>query len=87
MIPEDIFLSPGWARGLLLGHVTVLVLFGSLRWLSRQGGLFNVLDRGLRRPFHSAARVPLTPDCETRNSMQRLMLIDSDRRRNSAIYF
>lgn len=62
-IPEDIFLSPQLAKGLLLGHVSVLVCFGLFRWCNNDGGVWSVLERGLRRPHLPAALVPLSADC------------------------
>ena len=64
MVPEDIFLSQGWARGLMVGHLSLLILFGLSRWCKQDGGIWVVLDRTLRRPTLPAGIVPVTPDCE-----------------------
>lgn len=64
MVPEDTFLSQGWARGLLIGHLSLLILFGLSRWCKQDGGIWVVLDRTLRRPTLPAGIVPVTPDCE-----------------------
>lgn len=64
MVPEDTFLSEGWARGLLIGHLSLLILFGLFRWCKQDGGIWIVLDRTLRRPTLPAGIVPVTPDCE-----------------------
>ncbi|KAH7915011.1 mannosyltransferase [Hygrophoropsis aurantiaca] len=61
-IGEDTFLSPGWARGLLLGHLSGLVLFALFKWCNGDGGVFNVLSRGLRRPALPAGLAPVSPD-------------------------
>jgi len=46
MVGEEMFLSKGWARGLLVGHLGVLVVFGLTRWT---GGIREI-ERGLRNP-------------------------------------
>ncbi|KIK59804.1 glycosyltransferase family 58 protein [Collybiopsis luxurians FD-317 M1] len=62
MIPEDIFLSKGWARGLLIGHLSVLVIFGLSRWCKKDGGVWAVLNRAIRRPTLPAGIAPVTPN-------------------------
>ncbi|KAJ3796717.1 glycosyltransferase family 58 protein [Lentinula aff. detonsa] len=62
IVPEDTFLSPGWARGLLIGHLSVLIIFGLTCWCKEDGGLWVVLGRALRRPTLPAGVVPVTPD-------------------------
>ncbi|KAH7923869.1 mannosyltransferase [Leucogyrophana mollusca] len=61
-IDEITFLSAGWARGLLLGHLSVLVAFGLFRWCRSDGGVATVLSRGLRRPALPAGLAPVSPD-------------------------
>ncbi len=62
-VDEETFLSSAWARGLLLGHLGVLVLF-AFRWCRRdQGGAWVVLRRGLGRPFEAPAKTGVTSDC------------------------
>ncbi|KIM80719.1 glycosyltransferase family 58 protein [Piloderma croceum F 1598] len=61
-IREDLFLSPQWAKGLLIGHMSVLVTFGLFRWCKSGGGVWKVLDRGLRRPMLPAGLAPVTAD-------------------------
>ena len=65
-LDEDTFLSPGLATGLLIGHVSVLVAFGWLRWCSKDGGVVKVIDRGLRRPSLPASPVPISGDGQSR---------------------
>ena len=48
-VPEDIFYSKEFSYLLLAGHIFTLVLFG-VRWCSRDGGVFKVIGRALRRP-------------------------------------
>ncbi|KAJ3778226.1 glycosyltransferase family 58 protein [Lentinula raphanica] len=62
MVPEDTFLDQGWARGLLIGHLSVLILFGITRWCKKDGGVWVVLDRAIRRPNLPAGVAPVTPD-------------------------
>jgi alpha-1,3-mannosyltransferase len=73
-IPEEIFLSPGWAKSLLVGHASVLIAFAVFRWCRRDGGAWVVLDRGLRRPGLPTCVIPVNPD---RRFM--LFLCESDR--------
>ncbi|KIL00104.1 glycosyltransferase family 58 protein [Paxillus rubicundulus Ve08.2h10] len=61
-VDEQTFLSPSWAKGLLLGHITVLVVFGLFRWCRGGGGVASVLSRGFRRPMLPAALSPVPPD-------------------------
>ncbi|TFK54964.1 mannosyltransferase [Heliocybe sulcata] len=61
-IDEDVFLSPGWARGLLLGHVMTLCAFGLFKWCRQDGGALATLGRGLRRPTLPAHLAPVTAD-------------------------
>ena len=61
---EDLFLSPAWAKGLLVGHVTTLALFGLFKWCRSDGGVWSVLERGLRQPLRAPSAAPLTADRE-----------------------
>ncbi|RDB24043.1 putative Dol-P-Man:Man(5)GlcNAc(2)-PP-Dol alpha-1,3-mannosyltransferase [Hypsizygus marmoreus] len=61
-VDEKIFLSRQWALGLLVGHVSVLVLFGLFKWCRDDGGVWRVLDRGLRQPHLPAGIAPTTAD-------------------------
>lgn len=63
-VSEETFLSPMWSKGLLFLHLATLVVFG-LRWCGRDGGVFSVLGRGLRRPTLPPNLVPLSADCES----------------------
>ena len=62
-VDEQTFLSPMWARSLLLGHITVLVAFGLYKWCQSDGGALTVIRRGLRRPSRPAGLSPVSPDC------------------------
>jgi alpha-1,3-mannosyltransferase len=63
-VDEATFLSRPWSQTLLLGHLSTLVAFGTLKWCRKNGGVSQVLSRGLRKPFSPAALKPLTADCE-----------------------
>lgn len=63
-LDEQTFLSPSWARGLLVGHVTILVAFGLFRWCRSDGGVALVLRNGFRRPMLPATLSPVSADCE-----------------------
>jgi alpha-1,3-mannosyltransferase len=66
-VDERTFLSSAWAKGLLLGHVTVLIAFGLFRWCRSDGGVAGVLVRGFRRPTLPAGLAPVGPDCQSRS--------------------
>ncbi|RPD66293.1 glycosyltransferase family 58 protein [Lentinus tigrinus ALCF2SS1-7] len=59
---EELFLSPAWAKGLLVGHITTLALFGLFKWCRSDGGVWNVLERGLRQPLRAPSAASLTAD-------------------------
>lgn len=61
-IDEETFLSPRWAKALVVGHVSTLIAFGLFKWCYRDGGVWKVLDRGIRRPTLPAGLAPVTAD-------------------------
>ncbi|TDL27387.1 glycosyltransferase family 58 protein [Rickenella mellea] len=61
-INEEIFLSPEWAKGLLIGHVCVLMAFAAVKWCRQDKGLFGVISRGLVHP--SEPPVTVTPSAD-----------------------
>ncbi|KAJ3566674.1 hypothetical protein NP233_g6848 [Leucocoprinus birnbaumii] len=61
-VDEPTFLSPTFSLSLLIGHLSVLVAFGFFKWCAPDGGIWKVLDRGLRRPLSPAGLAPTTPD-------------------------
>ena len=64
-IEEDVFLSSRFAITLLVGHATVLILFGLFKWCELDGGVYRVLSRGFRRPLHPPAALDkVDADCE-----------------------
>ncbi|KAI0748277.1 glycosyltransferase, partial [Daedaleopsis nitida] len=62
---EELFLSSAWARGLLAAHVATLALFALFRWCRSDGGVWTVLDKGLRQPLRAPAVAPLSADYVT----------------------
>ncbi|KAL1745653.1 glycosyltransferase family 58 protein [Schizophyllum fasciatum] len=58
-ISEETFLSPRFAKILLVGHVSVLIAFGLFRWCRADGGVARVLGRGFRRPGLPAGLAPV----------------------------
>jgi len=61
-IDERTFLSPQWAKALLIGHISTLVAFGLARWCKSDGSVWKVLGRGFRRPTLPAGLAPVTAD-------------------------
>lgn len=61
-IDEKTFLSPGWAIGLLIGHVSTLAAFAAFRWSRRDGGIVSLVRRGFVRPNDGAALQPVSSD-------------------------
>jgi len=47
---EDIFLSPLWAKALLLGHLLTVLAFANFRWCREDGGLLMLLMNSLQNP-------------------------------------
>ena len=60
----DVFLSSRFAMALLVGHATVLILFGLFKWCKLDGGVYRVLSRGIRRPLYPPALGRVDADCE-----------------------
>lgn len=54
-VPEDVFLSKKFALSLLLGHLSVLALFGFFRWFKSDEGLIPTVRRALAMPFRRAS--------------------------------
>lgn len=49
-VPETIFLSRQWAYALLAGHVCTLCLFAGFKWCRSDGGVVELLIRGIKYP-------------------------------------
>lgn len=63
IINEETFLSPLWAKGLLLGHLATLVAFGLFKWCRVDSGALNVVRNGFRNPWRPPAPSSVSPDC------------------------
>ncbi|KAI0319373.1 mannosyltransferase [Amylostereum chailletii] len=50
-VDEEKFLSPAFAKTLLLGHASVLVAFGLFRWTRKEGGVVAIMRRAVRFPM------------------------------------
>jgi len=61
-LDEETFLGRSWARGLLVGHVTVLIAFGLFIWCRSDGGVAVVLRKGFRYPMRSPMLSPVSAD-------------------------
>ncbi|TFK72157.1 dolichyl-P-Man:Man(5)GlcNAc(2)-PP-dolichyl mannosyltransferase [Pluteus cervinus] len=59
-VRESAFLSPTFARTLLLGHVVTLIAFGHLQWCSADGGAWKTILRGLSKPTLPAGLVKMS---------------------------
>lgn len=64
-VDEGTFSSPRWAKSLLVSHVSTLLAFGLFRWCKNDGGVWRVLERGVRWPTLPAGRVSITADRES----------------------
>lgn len=62
IINEETFLSPLWAKGLLLGHLATLVAFGLFKWCRVDSGALNVVRNGFRNPWRPPAPSSVSPD-------------------------
>ncbi|KAG8896620.1 dolichyl-P-Man:Man(5)GlcNAc(2)-PP-dolichol alpha-1,3-mannosyltransferase, partial [Tulasnella sp. 417] len=60
-VPEEVFLSTGFAKCLLALHVFLLLVFG-FKWCQPDGGLFPVIRRSLFRPTEGSGVAPMNPD-------------------------
>lgn len=74
-LDEQTFLSRSWARGLLVGHVTVLVAFGLFRWCRSDGGVAVILRKGFRRPMLPSTSSPVSADCEVISLLAKCYLL------------
>jgi alpha-1,3-mannosyltransferase len=64
-VPEEIFLSKPFAKGLLATHLAVLVIFLLNRWFVDLRGSFATIVKAIKCPAQSPAALPVTPDCES----------------------
>jgi len=65
IVDEATFLNPSFANVLLIGHVTLLVAFITLKWTRTNGGLFLLLRKAILQPLRSpssGAPLPTSKD-------------------------
>ena len=63
-VPEEIFLSKPFAKGLFVIHLTILVIFLFNRWFIDLRGSFATIITAIKYPTRPPAALPLTSDCE-----------------------
>ncbi len=61
-LSEERFLDPNFAKALLVGHVSVLVVFGLFRWCRSPGGVLAILNRAIQHPSRPGSPVPVRAD-------------------------
>jgi len=63
-VPEEIFLSKPFAKGLLAIHLSILIIFLLNRWFVDLRGSFATIITAIKRPSRPPAVLPMTSDCE-----------------------
>jgi alpha-1,3-mannosyltransferase len=81
---EEAFSSPELSKGLLALNAFVLVLFG-FKWAEKEGGVFRVIWRGLKRPTKGAALSIPSADREFPLSYIESRLTSEYRRRDDLV--
>jgi len=73
-VPEEIFLSKPFAKGLLAIHLFILIIFLLNRWFVDLRGSFATIITAIRHPSRPPAALSVTSDCEfsPRIDLQRL---------------
>ena len=64
-VPEEIFLSKPFAKGLLAIHLFILVIFLLNRWFVDLRGSLAMIITAIGRPSQPPAVLPVTSDCES----------------------
>jgi len=64
-VPEDIFLSKPFAKGLLVIHLFILIVFLLNRWFVDLRGSFATIIAAIKCPSRPPAVLPVTGDCES----------------------
>ncbi|KAF8498348.1 mannosyltransferase [Gautieria morchelliformis] len=54
-LSEDVFLGRPWALILLVGQLSTLIAFASIKWCRSDGGAVNAIHRALRNPMVGAS--------------------------------
>ena len=63
-VPEDIFLSRLFAKGLFVIHLVVLVIFLLNRWFVDLRGPYATIIKAIKYPTKSPVALPATSECE-----------------------
>lgn len=63
-VPEEIFLSKLFAKGLLAIHLATLVIFLLNRWFVDLHGSFVAIIKAIKYPTKPPVLLPVTSDCE-----------------------
>ena len=62
-VPEEIFISKPFAKGLLGVHLVILVIFLLKRWFVNPCGPFATIIRAVKYPTRPPIASPITSDC------------------------
>jgi len=71
-VPEDVFLSKPFAKGLLAVHLVVLVIFLLNRWFADSPGSSATIIRAIKYPTIPPMALPVTSDCESPPRLTRV---------------
>jgi alpha-1,3-mannosyltransferase len=63
-VPEEIFVSKPFAKGLLTIHLVILVIFLLRRWFVDLRGPFAAIIKAIKYPTKPPTAFPMTSDCE-----------------------
>lgn len=63
-VPEEIFTSKPFAKGLLTIHLVILVIFLLRRWFADPRGPFAAIIKAIKYPTKPPVALPMTSDCE-----------------------
>lgn len=64
-VPEDVFLSKLFAKGLLVIHLVILVIFLLKRWFIDLRGSYATIIKAIKNPTKSPVALPVTSECES----------------------
>lgn len=64
-VPEDIFLSKPFAKGLLVINLVILVVFLLNRWFVDLRGSYATIIKAIKYPTESPMALPVTSECES----------------------
>lgn len=64
-VPEDIFLSKPFAKGLLVIHLVILVTFLLNRWFVDLRGPYATIIKAIKYPTKPPTALPVTAECES----------------------